>query len=119
LYFALHAASSLMSIVGLRGAVPVNLILPVMVPPSAEPFDVAAAGWASGAAGAACTEPRSPLLHTVSRNIPLTTPMILPFIASSGMMSSAARARRPASQARASTPSRPQASERPAPAAVQ
>src|SRR5438045_4787514 len=44
LYFDLHAASSLMSIVGLRGAVPVNFTFPVIVPPAAE--------LAAGAAGA-------------------------------------------------------------------
>src|SRR3989442_3950596 len=109
LYFVLHAAFSLMSIAGLRGAVPVNLILPVIVPPSAETSDDAAAAAGCGAGGAACTALRSPLLHTVSRNIPPTTLKILPFIASSGMLSSAARAKRPAYRARASAPSRSRA----------
>src|SRR5439155_21325477 len=86
-YFALHAASSLMSIAGFLGAAPVNLTFPVIVPPAAE---------TSVLGGAACTALRSPLLHTVSRNIPPTTLKILPFIAASGMKSSAARATRPA-----------------------
>src|SRR5712692_2519222 len=95
-YFALHAASSLISIAGFRGAVPVNLILPVIVPPAA-PAGVGSDDTAGcGAGGAACTVPRSPLLHTVSRNIPPTTLKILPFIAASGRKSSAARATRPA-----------------------
>src|SRR3989442_3597048 len=82
LYFALHAASSLMSIAGLRGAVPVNLILPVIVPPSADTSDDAIAAAGCSAGGAACTALRSPFLHTVSKNIPPTTLNILPFIAS-------------------------------------
>src|SRR5438105_2790534 len=102
LYLALHAASSLMSMVGLRGAVPVNLILPVIVPPAAE-FSAGAAGCVAGAAvgvAAGAAELRFPLLHTVSASIAPTTLRILPFIAASGRKSSAAPARRPTSPTR-------------------
>src|SRR5437763_12889766 len=110
LYLALHAASSLMSMVGLRGAVPVNLILPVIVPPAAE-FSAGAAGCVAGAAvgvaagaavgvAAVAAELRFPLLHTVSASIAPTTLRILPFIAASGRKSSAAPARRPTSPTR-------------------
>src|SRR5206468_430422 len=54
-YFALHAASSLMSIAGFLGATPVNLTLPVIVPPAA-PADTGSddtVGCVEG--GAACT----------------------------------------------------------------
>src|SRR2546421_10242690 len=69
-YFALHAASSLMSVGRLRGAVPVNLTFPVLLHPLREASDAAAGAVAGPAGGARETALSSALVESVSEKIP-------------------------------------------------